>query len=305
MCERWKEFLGECDPAPRRTLRCWERCWRAEFWSIWWRNSCGPAAHKGNLKDTQSGKRGWTRSFGHCWPIRVNPRRRARCWGSRVYLNCMQTSEVVLGRSSASRLHDVNISPSFNYAWPCVRLLTLRVHVGPCHPATAPLKTAVIFDPVDVPLHSSTRIYGTSNLGFQEFYCLSKAESFLLYYKVRAIAARAFYSRSLAPSQLAREEVYFICWVKVCLLHEGIIIPRSSWGFSPPQTKLIKRLSPLDEDVMSEWICLSDLVITYTPARCWNKGSIIINFWADRTNDLERYHLLECEGRSPRKLSVK
>lgn len=111
-------------------------------------------------------------------------------------------------------------------------LLTVRVHVGPFHPATAISKTAVIFGLVDVPLHSSTRIYGTGNLGFQEFYRLTNSrELFVILRK----AAQVFYSRShsLAPSQLARKEVYFICWVKVCLLHEGIIIPRSSSRFYP------------------------------------------------------------------------
>lgn len=116
------------------------------------------------------------------------------------------------------------------------------VHVGPFHPTTAPLKTA-IFGLVDVPLHSSTRIYGAGNLGFQEFYHFKKAESFLRYYKRWAITTRVFYSRSvgscrLAPSQLAQEEMYLICWVKVCLLHEGIIISRSRWRFSPPQQGL-------------------------------------------------------------------
>lgn len=78
-----------------------------------------------------------------------------------------------------------------------------------------PLKTALNFGLLDVPLHSYARIYATGNLGFQEFYRLKKVESFLSYCKRRAVT-RVFYSRSvgsrrLAPLQLVHEEVYFIC----------------------------------------------------------------------------------------------
>lgn len=61
-------------------------------------------------------------------------------------------------------------------------------------------------------LHSSSRIYGTDNLGFQEFYQLKKAESFLSNYERWDVTARVFYSRSVGSRcQLSHEEVHFIC----------------------------------------------------------------------------------------------
>lgn len=169
-CVWWKEVQGECNPAPGRTLYCWERCWRAEFWSNGWRNWCRHIVQKGILKHVQSGKQALIRSFGHSWPIRVNPRRRARCWRSRLYLNFVQRNKwsdplQLVCMTSMSHLKKNGMSIYSSIFQLCITacvLLTVRVHVGPFHPATAPLKTAVIFGLVDV--HSFTRIYGTGNL---------------------------------------------------------------------------------------------------------------------------------------------
>lgn len=74
-------------------------------------------------------------------------------------------------------------------------LLTVLVHVGLVQLHPWKLLLSLIWW---TPLYTlPTRIYKTGNLGFQEFYHLTKAESFLSYYKGRSVTAWVFYSRSV------------------------------------------------------------------------------------------------------------
>ena len=44
----------------------------------------------------------------------------------------------------------------------------------------------------------------------------------------------------------------------------------------------------VDEDVISQSVYLSGLVIAYNPSGCLNKGSLLFNFWADCRHYLEK-----------------
>lgn len=83
------------------------------------------------------------------------------------------------------------------------------------------------------------------------------------------------------------------------LLHVNIIILSHSELYAGPRTepllaamegenKMIKEPSVMNEDVISECVCLSSLVIAYNPAGPLNRGSVLFNCWDDYADDFKK-----------------